>query len=627
MLSLIIDSSMKRLSFWQKSSWVLCMFSLLFSAFLTQAQAPNWQTVVIPGEATTGASSAAATAVDASGNVYTTGYFTNTIQFGETTLKSVGSRDVFVAKWSPTSQRFVWAYRLGGTGEEEVFTLAVDGQSIYVGGGFYSATCIVGALTLTNADTSKHSSDLFIAKLTDAGDRAEFVWAQRGGSQRNEWVMTLAVQGPDVYISGNFDDAATSIGHTVLHSTTPFNPAQVFCMNVFVAKLTDDGPSSTFEWAQSLGGNPYMSTCGVHGLAVSGHNVYVAGDFLGPEIRFGKLALANPHWHAPNGYNQNLHTSNTFVAKLTDAGATSRFEWVQLAAGASMYGYQGLAAVGTSIYLATCGRKIAFGDVTLIPCADEAAPCLDAVVSKLTDTGPAGRFVWAQRVGGTHLVSRALAATKTGVYIAGYFKCPTFTVAANELRQVGRDDIFLAKIADEGLTSRLVWAQRAGGPDDDQIFGLAISGANVYMAGEFQLLTTFGSYHFSFEDVHHNPITAVLATIVDPSIPTTTVASTRQDKKRVSQVTSASNSGNAQLSAYPNPAQALATAHVQITAADGTATLELVDVVGQLVRTQAIEMRPGAVIELPLAGLATGIYIIRVHTASGQWLSQKLVVE
>jgi hypothetical protein len=618
---------MKRLSFWQKSSWVLCMFSLLFSAFLTQAQAPNWQTVVIPGEATTGASSAAATAVDASGNVYTTGYFTNTIQFGETTLTSVGHRDVFVAKWSPASQRFMWAYRLGGTGQEDVFTLAVNGRSIYVGGSFYSNTCSVGALTLTNADASEHSSDLFVAKLTDAGERAEFVWAQRGGSQRSEWVMTLAVQGPDVYMSGAFDDTTTSIGHTVLHSTTPLSPAQIFCMNVFVAKLTDAGPSSTFKWAQSLGGTPSMSTCSVQGLAVSGHNVYVAGSFLGPDIRFGKLVLTNPHWHAPNGYGQDLHTPNTFVVKLTDAGATSRFEWGQLAAGAGMDGYQGLAVVGSSIYLATYGRKIAFGDITLIPCADETAPCIDAVVAKLIDTGPAGRFVWAQRVGGTRVISRALAATKTGVYIAGYFQCPTFTVAANELRQVGRADIFLAKIADEGLTSRLVWAQRAGGSDDDQVFGLATSGANVHMVGEFQLLTTFGSYHFSSEDVHNNPTTAVLATIVDPSIPTTTVAGTRQDRQGVSQVTSASNSGNAQLSAYPNPVQALATAHIQITAADGPATLELVDVVGQLVRTQAIEMRPGAVVELPLAGLATGIYIIRVHTAAGQWLSQKLVVD
>ncbi|MBK7285814.1 MAG: SBBP repeat-containing protein [Flavobacteriales bacterium] len=66
--------------------------------------------------------------VDASGNVYTTGYFEGTVDFdpgtGTSYLTSNGNHDVFVQKMNANGN-FLWARSFGGIHDDESYSIAV----------------------------------------------------------------------------------------------------------------------------------------------------------------------------------------------------------------------------------------------------------------------------------------------------------------------------------------------------------------------------------------------------------------------------------------------------------------------------------------------------------------------
>ena len=127
------------------------------------AQVPAWQSAwaVASGDNT---SEVRATATDAAGNVYLAGSFPGSVALGGTTLTSAGSYDVFVAKFNPVTNQFVWAQRAGGAGNDGATALAVHGACVYVGGRFASPTVRFGALVLPRTGIEPG----VLAALTDA---------------------------------------------------------------------------------------------------------------------------------------------------------------------------------------------------------------------------------------------------------------------------------------------------------------------------------------------------------------------------------------------------------------------------------------------------------------------------
>ena len=86
--------------------------------------------------------------IDANGNSYITGYFTNTAKFGATPLTGYGGRDIFIAKYD-LNGNFLWAKNAGGTGDDFGQGISADtnGNS-YVTGGF-TGTASFGTIQLT----------------------------------------------------------------------------------------------------------------------------------------------------------------------------------------------------------------------------------------------------------------------------------------------------------------------------------------------------------------------------------------------------------------------------------------------------------------------------------------------
>lgn len=106
-------------------------------------------------------------AVDASGNSYFAGMFMSpTITFGTTTLTNASmNQDMFLVKYDSTGNE-IWAIGEGGMGDDYIDCVTTDNAGdLYVSGDIGSTSLQLGSSTLTNADTSGSTTDVFVGKL------------------------------------------------------------------------------------------------------------------------------------------------------------------------------------------------------------------------------------------------------------------------------------------------------------------------------------------------------------------------------------------------------------------------------------------------------------------------------
>ena len=555
------------------SSAALLLTLSLLTGPTAHAQAPAWQTAVVAGG--TG-SFVQAMAADAAGNVYLTGSLFGTVSFGGIALTSAGDADVFVAKWSSQTASFVWAQRAGGNGEDRALAVALNGTSVYVSGHFASATGGFGGTALVRSGPGP--DDGFVAKLTDAGTSAAFVWAQRA----DERLLGVAATGTSVYVAGTLTRGVAAFGSTFLVNAGNYD--------AFVAKLTDAGTSGSYTWARRVGGLGYDYAGSV---AASGTSIYLAGDFE-DTADFGGTTLTS------------AGASDVFVAKLTDAGPTGSVVWAQSGGGPRREKAAGLAVSGASVYAT---GTFASALATFGPAALSNAGNTDVFVTKVIDAGPSGSFAWAQGAGGTDAEwAGAVAVSGSAVYLTGTFFSPSLACGATVLTNAGASDVYLAKLVDAGSSGAFAWAQQAGGTFFDQGWGVGISGSTVHVAGDIASPARFSVLTLSGTDPAL--LTGFIASVLDPTLTATTAAT-----------------GSLSFALFPNPAHAAAT--VQLPAVPGTAaaTLTLLDALGRTVRTETVALpATGLRHDLDLHGLPAGLYAVRVRAGTAA-ATRRLVVE
>ena len=173
-------------------------------------------------------------AIDAFGNVYTTGSFWGTVDFdsgvGVANLTSAGMWDVFISKLN-SSGDLIWAKQMGGSNFDKAYSLVTDVSGNVYTTGFFNDTAdfdpgpgIANLIDLGNPN-------IFISKLDSSGN---FVWAKQMG-------------GTDYYARGNSIsvDVAGNIYTTGLFAgTADFDPGQgtaylnaVLYWDIFISKL------------------------------------------------------------------------------------------------------------------------------------------------------------------------------------------------------------------------------------------------------------------------------------------------------------------------------------------------------------------------------------------------------
>jgi chitodextrinase len=215
---------------------------------------------------------ATAVAADAAGNVFITGYFAGTTDFGGEPLVA-NSYDVFIAKYS-SSGAYAWAKSFGGSSFDEGVGLAADSGGNVVLLGKYADTIDFGGGPMTTAG----SWDVFLVKFTGAG---ALVWQKTMGGTGSDVPMGLALDsagGP--VISGYFGGSSNFGGGNLTSAGSN---------DIFVARYNAAGG---FVFAKNYGDASDQRT---YGVAVdSSGNIALTGYIFGG-VDFGNGTITNPN--------------------------------------------------------------------------------------------------------------------------------------------------------------------------------------------------------------------------------------------------------------------------------------------------------------------------------------------
>src|SRR5262249_53962909 len=158
---------------------------------------------------------------------------------GISNLTSAGSNEIFVSKLD-SAGNFVWARRLGGTGNDQASRIAVDGSGNVYSTGFFSGTADFDPGAGTHNLVSAGDTDIYVSKLDSAGN---FVWPPRLGSTSTDIARGIAVDGSgNAYTTGYFNATVDFVPGAGTH-----NLASAGNTDIYVSKLDSAG---NYVWAR-----------------------------------------------------------------------------------------------------------------------------------------------------------------------------------------------------------------------------------------------------------------------------------------------------------------------------------------------------------------------------------------
>ena len=210
--------------------------------------------------------------LDATGNIYLTGYFQDMADFdpGAATffLTSSGFDDIFVTKFD-NSGNLLWADQMGGTADDFSTAVATDNTGNVFLTGYFYGTADFDPGPAVYSLSSAGNADIFISKL-DAG--GNFLWAKQMGDTLFDRGLgiSLDVLG-NVYTTGAFNGTVDfDPGSGVYNFSSNGN------VDIFFSKLNSGGG---FIWAKRVGG-PNSDIANAIKVDPSG-NIYSTGFFRG----------------------------------------------------------------------------------------------------------------------------------------------------------------------------------------------------------------------------------------------------------------------------------------------------------------------------------------------------------
>lgn len=240
---------------------------------------PAWvNRIVGPGE-----DKINSTAPAPGGEVYGAGWFEQTPTWNSAQLMSAGGRDLFIARMNTFTGAVSKTSTFGGTGRDEISSIAGDGTNLIVGGFFDDELAFGGTAPVLTGTAA--NLDAYVAKL-DANLAG--IWAVKFGGTGEERSTQVALDDAgDVYVAGQFQNQVA------------FGAVNLTAMgmhDIFVAKLR--GSDGNVAWAIQLGTTGDDSTSRIL-VDKGGHPVVVGamnGDVLIASFDAGNGSM---RWQKP----------------------------------------------------------------------------------------------------------------------------------------------------------------------------------------------------------------------------------------------------------------------------------------------------------------------------------------
>lgn len=241
------------------------------------------------------------------GNLVLTGYFQINFPWGNDTLRTTTSRDVFVGAVSPTGTP-LWASLLSGPAVDESHSIATDSSNcLYIMGSFRDYLYPNGAVV-----PSEGNVDAFLAKYDSVG---QLIWAEVMGGPAGDQGRYVTVDAAQNVIAGGWISSYLSIPSTLTFIVA--NREE----DAFVVKYD---PTGQLIWAKVVGkdlgggsGDGGFFDERVYAIATDEHeDIYLMGT-LDSLLVINGDSLRNRHLNRP---------TDIFILKY---GADGTYKWGQ----------------------------------------------------------------------------------------------------------------------------------------------------------------------------------------------------------------------------------------------------------------------------------------------------------
>lgn len=376
-------------------------------------------------------------AIDATGNIYVTGYFSDVVDFdagpGTATLSATtGNTDVFLAKYNSSGQ-LQWVTGISGAGNETANALVINPAGEILLGGNYDMTTDFDGSASTFTMTSNGAQDIFVAKYSSSGN---FISAISVGGAGNDVCKDICVDGSGSFcITGGFDqsvDFDPSAASTLLIPAPGFNAS-----DAFLAKYDN---TNSLQWAFAIGNSTNDQAYSV--AADQNGDFYTAGFYTGT-VDFDPSVSTSYTTTSAGG-------NDLFLAKYNSSG---NFVWANTFGAA---GNEHASALCTDIYnnvlmTGSFENTINFNPSLTATLNLTSNGFQDIFLTKYTSNGS---LIWGFELGGTgadFAFSVHMPQNGTKVYCGGLYQATVDfdpSASTTTLTCAGTEDAFVAKYDD-----------------------------------------------------------------------------------------------------------------------------------------------------------------------------------